>query len=96
MYNVSRLRVNAARPIINILYWLRETEMFTVQYLENVDDNDGVYLTTACYTMEDYRKDYECMNWIIPAHNMVHWWAFVFGSEPAVRILYTIELQNTM
>ena len=23
------------------------------------DDDDAAYLTTACYTMEDYRKGYE-------------------------------------
>jgi hypothetical protein len=26
------------------------------------DDDDGVYLTTACYTMEDWRKGFEDMS----------------------------------
>ena len=35
----------------------------TVQLLKDVDeDDDGVYLTTACYTMEDERKGYEDMS----------------------------------
>jgi len=57
-----------------------------------VDDDDGVYLTTASCIMEDKRKGYEDMRWIIPAHSMVQWWAFVISDEPAVRISYSIEL----
>jgi hypothetical protein len=57
-----------------------------------VDDDDGVYLTTACYTMEDYRKGYEDMNCIKPAHNIVQWLTFVISDEPAVRISYSREL----
>jgi len=33
---------------------MRETQQFTAQVIKDVDDNDdGVYLTTACYTMVD-------------------------------------------
>ena len=56
------------------------------------DDDDGVCLTTACYTMEDQRKFSEDMSCIIPAHDMVQWWDFVIGDEPAVRMSYSIEL----
>ena len=30
-----------------------ETQQVTAQILKDVDDGDGVYLTTACYTMEN-------------------------------------------
>jgi len=30
---------------------MRETQQFTAQVI--IDDDDGVYLTTACYTMKD-------------------------------------------
>ena len=33
--------------------------------------DDGVYLTTACYKMEDSRKGYEFLRLITLAHNMV-------------------------
>ena len=71
-----------------------EKQWFSVQIINDVDDDDGVYLTTASYTMEDCRKDYEDMILIIPAHIMVQWWVFVIGDEPAVRISYSIELKT--
>ena len=65
---------------------MRETHQVTVEILKDVDDDDdddddndnddGVHLTTASYTMEDEEKDYVGMGCIIPAHNMVQWWAF--------------------
>ena len=77
-----------------ILYWLRKAQRVTSQIRTDVDDDDddGMYLTTACYTMEDQRKDYEDTNWIILSHNMVQWWAVVVGDEPAVRKSYSTEL----
>ena len=53
------------------------------------DDNDGVYLTTLCYTMDNEWKGYEDVSCIIPAHNMAQWWAFVISDELAIRISYT-------
>jgi len=40
-------------PIKNILYWVKIIQWVTAHTLKDVDDNDGVYLTTACYTMEE-------------------------------------------
>jgi hypothetical protein len=41
------------------LNWLRETQRVTAQILKDFDDDDRIYLTRACYTIEDYRKAYE-------------------------------------
>jgi hypothetical protein len=45
----------------------------TGQILRDVDDDDddGVYLTAACYTMEDWRKGYEGTSSIVWAYNMI-------------------------
>jgi len=52
---ITHGKIIAGGPTKNILYWQRETQGATAQILKDVED-DCVYLTTACYTMEDYRK----------------------------------------
>ena len=40
-----------------ILYWLIKAQRVTAQICTDVhDDDDGMYLTTACYTTEDLEK----------------------------------------
>ena len=54
------------------------------------DDADAVY-----YSMlfnGGLENVYEDISWIIPAHNMFQWLAFVIRDDPAVRISYTVEL----
>ena len=47
-------KINAGRAIQIILWWLWETKWLIAQFLKEIDDDDvGLYLTTACYKMED-------------------------------------------
>ena len=52
---------------------MRETQQVIAQILKHEDEDDGVYLTSACYIMEDQRKGYEVMSRILPSQYGL-WW----------------------
>jgi len=45
-------KINARSPVKKYTV-LRETLRVTAQILKDVNDDDGVYLTTVCYIVED-------------------------------------------
>jgi hypothetical protein len=54
-------KINAGKPIKKYTVLTEGNTTVPAQILKDLDD-DGVYLATASYTMEHYRKCYEDMN----------------------------------